>query len=112
MTTAIVQPAAGGGNGHPVPPNPAVARCVEASERAYQAMRTKRQSEYRAECAANKAFRGAMPPLSSPFRRCNQSPMDLGSVRYVPGSICQGCDRSVPHGPLYPHPSPLFLPSQ
>ena len=43
----------------------------------------------------------------SPSRPFNQSPMDLCSVRYVPGLICQGCARSVPRGRFTP-PLPHF----
>lgn len=42
--------------------------------------------------------------LSSRSTRTNQMRMDLRSVRHVPGSICQGCGRSVPMNTPPPPP--------
>jgi hypothetical protein len=61
------------------------------------------QSLHRLLIALKKQTQSASSPpshcsLSSPSRRCKQTPMDLCSVRYVPGSICQPCPRSVPRG--------------
>ncbi len=44
--------------------NPAVARCVCAWIRANKAELAKGKSKYEASCAANRAYRDAMPPLS------------------------------------------------
>ncbi|MGB9409549.1 MAG: hypothetical protein WCA89_18590 [Terracidiphilus sp.] len=44
--------------------NPAVARCVCAWIRVNKAELAKGKSKYEASCAANRAYRDAMPPLS------------------------------------------------
>ena len=56
---------------NPVSGNPAVALCCETRNRVYLEQKAKHRDEFDANCAANKAFRDAMPPLSGYENICN-----------------------------------------
>ena len=59
--------------GEPCPSldNPAVARCVDIWERAYQAHTMKRNTGYNPDNIAGKAYRRAMPPLTGYQNICD-----------------------------------------
>jgi hypothetical protein len=70
----------------PVSANPAVARCMNAWERAYKAEKAKRKSDFDASEEAEKAYRNAMPPLSGyenirDFIACVAHAMLIGAIR-------------------------------
>jgi hypothetical protein len=71
--------------------NTAVARCLNAWERTYQAEKAKRKDDYDATEEAHKAYHDAMPPLSGyenirDFIACIAHAMLINAIRDDQGS--------------------------
>lgn len=68
------------------PENTAVARCVRAWHRAYNKKIAGGESAYKAECAGNKAFLRALPPLAG-----------IGNIRDYIACVAQAAVMQVLH---------------
>jgi hypothetical protein len=84
--------------------NPAVARCINTQERAYEAEFAKCKDEGDAYEAAEKAYRDAMPPLSGynnirDFIACVVNAMLIGVIADNQGTkLLYGASGSPHHG--------------
>jgi hypothetical protein len=96
------------------PNNPAIARCQDAWNSTYKALRDKNEWEATSMNGANKAFRCALPALDTPenirdFVACVAYAMLSGAIEPADGSkflyAAQVAYGAVKHQPAAPQPT-------